>query len=51
MKTPLADVICSNMMIFNGFGKHTTADALHLALVLPYTPVGELVHNDASTLR
>lgn len=44
--TAIADVMCEDMFTFNGFGRHTSMDALHCMGFLPYMPVGLIVADD-----
>lgn len=46
LRVPIADVMCHDMSTFNGFGKHTSADALFCMGFLPYIPVGVIVSDD-----
>ncbi|KAH9934595.1 hypothetical protein B0H21DRAFT_699318 [Amylocystis lapponica] len=44
---PLVHALCENQQIFNGFGKHTAHDLLHLVAVWPGIPSAVLCHDDS----
>lgn len=42
----MVDVLCDLGRVFNGFGRHTSNDVCHLAIIWPYTPAWVICEDD-----